>query len=167
MKLQWGLALVAVLALAYGLGTYGFDDLFPSTERSGTDRPADRNAEAAPQVQAGPARAVTSRPGDGTHPRTANLDVAPGDRIAEQEDLGQEELGFMEGAEAFDPTYDIMVQKIADEVEYLLRQNYPEPVQENLSDEEILAEMDAAIAEAQAWLTDISTGSEGATNQEE
>ena len=153
MNVRLAIALVVGLALGYGIANYGVEYLFPSPEQIYADIPADAgsqpagNRQAVLDPEADRSGAATRERREGGTLRPARSGFAP-DEMADW--LEEVEDARYEGEALVDQDYELLLQKISETEEELFRkyQNYPDPEPVNLSDEELLAGLEAAIAEA-------------------
>ncbi len=148
MNGRLALAIVAGLGLGYGIANHGLEYLFPAPERVETDRPAVSAAAPEPGQTALVPRADRSAKrrsrGSGTPPSARSGLPSP----EEEMDARGEDLARTEGEGFVDEDHERQVREITERIERLELMEFPEPVQENLSDEELLAQTEAGIAQA-------------------
>ena len=155
MNGRLALAIVAGLGLGYGIANYGSEYLLPGPERLETDRPAAVSG-AAPEpgqtalVPRADRSAKRRSRGSGTPPPARTGLPSP----EEEMDAREEDLARTEGGGFVDEDYERQVREITESIERHALIDFPEPVQENLSEEELRAEIEAGIAEALEALED-------------
>ena len=149
MNGRLAIAIVAGLALGYGIANYGSEVLFPDPERLETDRPAVISGEAPEPGQT----ALVPRADRKGKRRSRGSGTPPSARsglpsLEAEMDAREEDLAETEGEGFVDEDHERQVRDIVESMERHELIEFPEPVQENLSDEEFLAQVEAGIAKA-------------------
>lgn len=153
MNGRLALAIVTGLGLGYGIANYDWEYLF--LDRVETDRPAAVSGEA---PEPGQTALVPQADRKGKR-RSGGSGTAPPaptglPSLEAEMDAREEELARTEGEGFVDEEHERQVRDIVESMERQELIEFPEPVQENLSDEELLVEFEADIAQVMEALED-------------